>query len=238
MKIFRFIQQNAKFQIHQFICCGSLWLLGFLSYRLEFLLKKITICVRLAVNSCRSFHGNNITFEKPHFIRIKYKLLCGVSNRETTYTCAFQLIIDFEWNIIVDMCTSELRRCVSCKNRIEKCLAAWSERNPVELNWLFRAVHFHNSTCPHVQTHTCGKERKNIFTSLKLKIGFAIISYINEHWCCRIYYTKQMLHLIHSLCFAESEKNFLSGWWWSNKFMCSLWNISMLIYYQRRPEWR
>lgn len=36
-------------------------------------------------------------------------------------------------------------------------------------------------------------------------------------------------------CEHERKENFLSAWWWSsNKFMCSLWGISMLIYYRRR----
>lgn len=102
-----------------------------------------------------------------------------------------------------------------------------------------------------MRLHQRQSEGSIFFMDLKLEIGFS--SYhtsmsIYEHWCYCIYYTKQMFHLIARLsvrsacsptcmfCRSTRErKNFLSGWWWSsNKFMCSLWGISMLIYYRRR----
>lgn len=78
------------------------------------------------------------------------------------------------------------------------------------------------------------------FMDLKPEIRFSIITYITDHlaishWWCRICYTKQMLHLVFDAILCR-RKNFLSCWWWSNKFMCSLWSISMLIYYQREAR--
>lgn len=73
----------------------------------------------------------------------------------------------------------------------------------------------------------------NIFMNLKPENWiFQHIIYQLHHLALMLPY---LLHKTSAPCSSRCwEKKVLSGWWWSYKFMCSLWNISMLIYYQRR----